>query len=100
MNRFLGEIDDLGRSLGELIDFYRKEGQSLLDTWAKIVGTRRDILFTGMGTSEFAPLSVSSALTELGISVRTLDAGEWLHYEPTPRMSAAFRYWSANQERA
>lgn len=85
MNRFLGEIDDLGRSLGELIDFYRKEGQSLLDTWAKIVGTRRDILFTGMGTSEFAPLSVSSALTELGISVRTLDAGEWLHYGANPK---------------
>jgi len=80
MTRFADEISELPEALGRLVASCRGEGRGALDGWAAAAARSSDILFAGMGTSEFAPLAVRARLVRAGVSVRTIDAGEWLHY--------------------
>ncbi|MBU4201221.1 MAG: SIS domain-containing protein [Verrucomicrobia bacterium] len=80
---FLNEVAEQPKVLRELIAFYRGEGQRLLEKWAKLVKEASRVIFSGMGTSEFAPDAITVALAQQGIDATTRDAGEWLHY-PSP----------------
>lgn len=80
MSRFLDEIAELPGALKRMVGFYRGEGGALLEQWAARLKGRRVALFTGMGTSEFAPLAVRGRLAKQGVAVNVLDSGEWLHF--------------------
>jgi len=80
MTRFADEISELPEALARLVAHYRGEGRGALEGWAAAAAGSSDIFFAGMGTSEFAPLAVRPRLAKAGVSVRTIDAGEWLHF--------------------
>lgn len=80
---FLSEIADQPQALNTLASFYKGEGQGLLAAWARQAAKSKRVIFTGMGTSEFAPDMILADLAQNGIAATTMDAGEWLHY-PRP----------------
>lgn len=80
MSRFLDEIRELHEALLRMVAFYRAAGRGRLETWARRTEGRAEVLFTGMGTSEFAPLAVRRRMASLGVACHTVDSGEWLHY--------------------
>lgn len=77
------EVAEMPQALGNLAAFYRKEGWPLLERWAADAGSSRRIRFSGMGTSEFAPLLITGGLARAGLDASAHDAGELLHY-PQP----------------
>jgi glucosamine--fructose-6-phosphate aminotransferase (isomerizing) len=80
---FLEEVAEQPAALRRLVEFYgRREGRALLASARTVAGVSpRTFLFTGMGTSEHAPHSVSDRLAEAaGVPVVIRDAGELLHY--------------------
>ena len=83
MSQFLEEIDELPKALSRMTAFYRSDGRERLNAWAEKMKSRNQVLFSGMGTSEFSPLAVQPRLSALGVAIRTVDSGEWLHY-PIP----------------
>ena len=80
-NTFLEEVAGQPGALRNLTAFYRERGWTLLETWAREAHDAGRVVFSGMGTSEFAPETVLGALARNGIDARTQDAGEWLHYQ-------------------
>jgi len=80
MSRFADEIAELPDALSRLVAFYRGEGRERLARWAQSAAGCEEILFAGMGTSLFAPAVARARLAKLGVSLRAVDAGEWLHY--------------------
>ena len=83
MNKFLNEIFDQPRALENTLDYYLTgEGQEslekLLSVWKK--GSFKQVLFTGMGSSFFAPYTATCQLSDSGIPSLSLNAGELLHY--------------------
>jgi len=83
MNKFLDEIFEQPAALKNTLDYYCKgEGAHLLEKvsrmWQK--GNFSQVLFTGMGSSFFAPHSASCFLSDNGIRSFTHNAGELLHY--------------------
>ena len=80
MSRFLEENAQLPSALLELIRFYSVEGRELLEQWRALAAGKREILFCGMGTSEITAHAVHWRLSRLGVTCRSVDAGEWLHY--------------------
>jgi glucosamine--fructose-6-phosphate aminotransferase (isomerizing) len=87
---FLKEIDGQPQALRELSAYYRKEGRSRLAQWAEYARAKGRVLFTGMGTSEFAPELVLTRLANAGVDATTLDAGELLHHpRPVPGLLVA-----------
>lgn len=81
MSRFLEEIQQQPDALREVLAFYRSEGGSRLQA-AKELCDRKEsqLLFTGMGSSFFAPLAIRGELVEAGWRAEVRDAGELLHY--------------------
>ncbi len=80
---FLDEIAQQGRVLRDLIEFYRgKKGDGLLTLAGRMASYRpRSITFTGMGTSEFVPLTALDYLSDrCSAPVLVCEAGELLHY--------------------
>ena len=61
---FLDEVAQHGKVLRDLIEFYRGgSGADLLTSAARAMSRRpRSLTFTGMGTSEFAPLIIRDYL--------------------------------------
>ncbi|HZY24294.1 MAG TPA: SIS domain-containing protein [Bacteroidales bacterium] len=83
MNKFLKEIFEQPRALEETLNHYlHGEGQGELEKvkqiWRK--GRFKSVLFTGMGSSYFAPYTASCILSNNGISSCNINAGELLHY--------------------
>lgn len=83
MSRFLDEIAELPGALRRMAEFYRGEGGGFLEQWAARLKGRRVARFTGMGTSEFAPLAIRARMAKTGTAVSVLDSGEWLHFGAT-----------------
>jgi glucosamine--fructose-6-phosphate aminotransferase (isomerizing) len=80
MSKFLDEIYEIPGALKRLVYYYRNDGRAKISEWKNHINMQKRILFTGMGTSEFAPIYIMNRLAAIGISSINLDAGEWLHY--------------------
>jgi len=79
---FLDEVAQHGKVLRDLIEFYRGgSGADLLTSAARAMSRRpRSLTFTGMGTSEFAPLIIRDYLGDkCPVPVVIWEAGELLH---------------------
>lgn len=83
---FLKELDEQPAALRRMVDYYSAKGLSQLKQWAVTAKKNKRIIFSGMGTSEFAPEMILADLAGSGIEAATIDAGEWLHY---PRLMKA-----------
>lgn len=83
MNKFLKEIFEQPAALSQTLDYYIKgEGQSKLEQISALwkSGNFNSILFTGMGSSFFAPYTATCMLSNNGITSANINAGELLHY--------------------
>jgi len=80
---FLTEVAEHPAALRNLIQFYSGEGRTLLAQWKRLAGESASVVFSGMGTSEFAAQMIIAELAAAGINALTIDAGELLHY-PRP----------------
>jgi glutamine---fructose-6-phosphate transaminase (isomerizing) len=79
MTRFQEEIQQMPDVVERLVSFYQGEGLERLRAFRGCAAGRH-VLFSGMGTSRFAPEVIFPRLAELGMSCASVDAGEWLHY--------------------
>ncbi|MCE9613615.1 MAG: SIS domain-containing protein [Lentisphaerae bacterium] len=86
---FLNEVAEQPAALRDLVSYYRGAGRARLAGWADLAHTHRRVIFTGMGTSEFAPEAIVWRLAIAGVDATTVDAGELLHYaRPVPGLLA------------
>jgi len=84
---FLQEVSEQPQALKHLVARYRGEDGALLRCWADRARKAGRVVFSGMGTSQFAPEMVLAALAREGVDASTVDAGELLHYpRPIPGM--------------
>lgn len=83
MNQFLVEVSEQPQALRDLVAWYGGEGVESLARWSELAREFGRVVFAGMGTSEFAPASVTAAMGQSGVDATYIDAGELLHY-PTP----------------
>lgn len=83
MNKFLKEIYEQPAALQNTLEYYlHGDGQSKLEKLSAIWESGRftEVLFTGMGSSFFAPHTSTCVLSRFGISSRIINGGELLHY--------------------
>jgi glutamine---fructose-6-phosphate transaminase (isomerizing) len=81
VSRFLEEIQQQPEALREALAFYRGEGEGRLQATKKLCDEKKGpLLFTGMGSSFFAPMPVRGELVEAGWLAEVRDASELLHY--------------------
>jgi len=83
MNKFLKEIFEQPKVLENSLDYFlRGEGLSELERVSSLweSGKFKEVIFTGMGSSFFAPHTASCLLSRSGIGNRIINAGELLHY--------------------
>jgi glucosamine--fructose-6-phosphate aminotransferase (isomerizing) len=83
MNKFLKEILEQPVALKNTLDYFLEgEGQAQLEKVSRLwdKGRFNQVLFTGMGSSFFAPHTASCMLSNYGITSYTINAGELLHY--------------------
>ena len=78
--RFLTELSQMPAALDRLISYYEQDGRARLDDFRARAAGASEIVASGMGTSRFAPEAIFPRLARRGVSCRTVDAGEWLHY--------------------
>ncbi len=88
MNKFLKEIFEQPQALEDTLKYYLHEDgkvqlKKVSDLWKQ--GKLNNILFTGMGSSFFAPYTASCILSSFGIASNNINAGELLHYH-LPRL--------------
>ena len=84
---FLQEVALQPQALADLVAHYRGADRNLLQCWAGRARKVGRVVFSGMGTSRFAPEMVLTALARQGVDASTVDAGELLHYpRPIPGM--------------
>jgi|WetSurMetagenome_2_1015567.scaffolds.fasta_scaffold01955_6 glucosamine--fructose-6-phosphate aminotransferase (isomerizing) len=82
-NNFLKEILEQPQALEDTLNHYLYgDGQEVLgkvsSIWEK--GNFDEIVFTGMGSSYFAPFTAACSLSQNGIVSMNINAGEFLHY--------------------
>ena len=81
MSRFLEEIHQQPAALRTVLGYYCREGkealQAVCDLWG--AGEKR-LLFTGMGSSHYAPLAIRRMLVAARVPAEIWEAGELLHY--------------------
>ncbi|RJS90629.1 SIS domain-containing protein [Candidatus Bathyarchaeota archaeon] len=78
---FRREVEEQGEALRRMILFYENEGAPLLKQWEEMYRcTDGVIVFSGMGTSYYAPLVIKPLLASKGVKAFILEAGELLHY--------------------
>ncbi len=78
---FVDEIAAQPQALRDLADYYEDaEGQTRLREAVVACRDRRLILFTGMGSSLYAPRVTHRELLPLGPTILVQDAGELLHF--------------------
>ena len=79
---FLSQVAEQSDRLRDLADFYAgEEGQRGLVAWREMAQAHGDVLFSGMGTSEHAPLLVKHLFLDAGLRVGIEDAGELYYYQ-------------------
>jgi glucosamine--fructose-6-phosphate aminotransferase (isomerizing) len=79
---YLDEVAEQPDRLRDLADFYAgPEGRPRLVAWCEATRAQSGVLFSGMGTSEYAPLLVKHLLLSAGLRVDILDAGELYYYQ-------------------
>jgi len=83
MNNFLKEIYEQPAALEKTVNYYMNgEGAAKLSEleskWKS--GKFRSVLFTGMGSSYFAPHTAMCLLSSYGIRSQVVNSGELLHY--------------------
>ena len=79
--RFVEEIRMQPSALRDVTDYYAgNEGSSLLSECAELILSKRKLVFTGMGTSLYAPYLIMKELDGIVHSVEIRDAGELLHF--------------------
>jgi glutamine---fructose-6-phosphate transaminase (isomerizing) len=81
MTRFQQEIEQMPDAIELLASYYQGEGGERLLAFRSRAAGRRSILFSGMGTSRFAPEVAFPRIARLGVSCASVDTGEWLHYD-------------------
>lgn len=78
---FTAEIMKQPDALRDVADYYGSDlGAKALASAAEKIGGRRRIMFTGMGTSLYAPSVIRKELADLSPSVDMQEAGELLHF--------------------
>jgi glucosamine--fructose-6-phosphate aminotransferase (isomerizing) len=83
MNKFLNEIFEQPKALENTLNYYlHDEGQIQLEKVRRIweQGIFNQVIFTGMGSSFFAPHMASCMISAYGIASSNINAGELLHY--------------------
>jgi glucosamine--fructose-6-phosphate aminotransferase (isomerizing) len=83
MNKFLKEVFEQPKVLENTLNYYvHGEGQTRLEKVSVIweQGRFNQVLFTGMGSSYFAPHTASCMLSNYRIASHNINAGELLHY--------------------
>lgn len=83
MNKFLKEILGQPQALEDTLNYYLYgEGQNELEKVSSIWehGKFNEVIFTGMGSSYFAPHTAGCVLSQNGIASTNINAGELLHY--------------------
>ena len=80
---FLREIAEQPFALRRAIDYYRTEGREPLARWHTLLQARKRVLFSGMGSSEYAVETILPTLARRGLESWLVDAGELLHF-PRP----------------
>jgi glucosamine--fructose-6-phosphate aminotransferase (isomerizing) len=89
MNTFLADVRDQGRAYRDTYERYLESGDAL-DAAVDALRRREFVLFSGMGSSLAAAYSITSALSEHGLSSFVVEAGELVHYQlAAARKSAA-----------
>ncbi|MCE5249674.1 SIS domain-containing protein [bacterium] len=79
--RFVREIRMQPDALRKAADFYSsREGYSLLTAVAETARSKRKIVFTGMGTSLYAPYLLVRELAGIVPDIEIHDAGELIHF--------------------
>ena len=79
--RFVEEIRMQPSTLRGVTDYYAgNEGSSLLSECAGLIRSKQKLVFTGMGTSLYAPYLILKELDGIVHSVEIRDAGELLHF--------------------
>ena len=79
---FISEILMQPSALHDVVDFYESdEGAALLMKAADVIVNARKVVFTGMGTSLYAPYVLLKELSEVCSSIGIRDAGELYHFE-------------------
>ena len=79
--RFVEEIRMQPTALRNVTDYYSgNEGSSLLKECASLILSKQKLVFTGMGTSLYAPYLIQVELDGIVHSVEIRDAGELLHF--------------------
>jgi glucosamine--fructose-6-phosphate aminotransferase (isomerizing) len=82
-NKFLKEILGQPQALEDTLNYYLYgEGQTELEKVSSIweQGKFNEVIFTGMGSSYFAPHTAGCVLSQNGIASTNINAGEFLHY--------------------
>jgi len=78
MNAFKKENAELPAALEDLITFYGSaEGAERLERWRALSAPATRFVFSGMGTSEFAPYAVRWKLFNKELGCEIVDTGEW-----------------------
>ena len=82
-NKFLKEIFEQPQVLDDTLNYYLNgQGKENLEKvsviWER--GNYNNLLFTGMGSSFFAPHTASCMLSSYGISSSIINSGELIHY--------------------
>jgi len=83
INNFLKEIYEQPKALKDTLNYYiNGEGQASLEKISGILeeGNFDHVLFTGMGSSYFAPHTACCMLSNDGIASYTVNTSELLHY--------------------
>lgn len=83
MNKFLNEILEQTTSLENTLLFYESDaGKNLLQKILNLIRNKKftEIIFTGMGSSNFSSYLTSCLLNEYGIRSYAINASELLHH--------------------
>ena len=81
MSHFLDEVHQQPAALRSVLDYYCAEGRERLAAVRDLYNERgQHLLFTGMGSSYFAPMAILPLLTASGVNATCQEAGELLHY--------------------
>ena len=80
---FLRDIAGQPSAVRSAVQYYRTYGRERLQYWNQSLMAGKKVLFSGMGSSEFAVETILPAMAGRGVESWLLDAGELLHF-PRP----------------
>ncbi len=79
--RFTTEIAEQPSALNAVAKYYRRQtGRQLIEKARKLLSSSARVVFTGMGTSLYAPYLIRNEFLDAFPSIEILDAGELLHF--------------------